>query len=142
MPRLHRVVTRSESVRQLKEAVRRDIEWLLNTRRIAEPADPAFVEVQESLYHYGIPDITSLSADSRETRKRLERYLSDAVIRFEPRLRNVRVTVTDSGESHVRHVRFVVEGLLQIEPTPEQVAFDTVLEISSGEFQVKRDGYA
>ena len=33
--------TRSQSVRQLKLALRRDLEWLLNTRRIPEEAPEA-----------------------------------------------------------------------------------------------------
>jgi type VI secretion system protein ImpF len=31
--------TRAETVRRLRAAVRRDIEWLLNSRRIAVPPD-------------------------------------------------------------------------------------------------------
>jgi len=49
----------------------------------------------------------------------------------------VRVTVAAVGEIARREVRFVVEALLRMEPSPEQVVFDTVLEISSSTFEVK-----
>jgi len=40
----------------------------------------------------------------------------------------------------MRHrIRFTIDGLLRMEPNPERVTFDTVLEIGSGEFSVLGD---
>ena len=133
--------TWAASVRQLKAAVRRDLEWLLNTRRIATPAPESFGELSRSLYHYGFPDITSMSRDARDTRIRLMRQIEETVATFEPRLAGVRVSLAESDDEKHR-LRFLIEGLLRIEPNPEQVAFDTFLEISSGEYHVKGDGRA
>src|SRR5690606_11335440 len=49
------------SVDALKASLVRDLEWLLNTRRIAEPAPDSFPEVQRSVYHFGLPDVSSRS---------------------------------------------------------------------------------
>jgi type VI secretion system protein ImpF len=50
------------SVRELKKAVSRDIELLLNTRReLQEGAPPQYIEVNNSLLAYGLPDFTSYS---------------------------------------------------------------------------------
>jgi len=65
--------TWAQSVRELKRALRRDLEWLLNTRRIVEPAPEGFNELRESLYHFGLPDVTSASAESPDTRNWLRR---------------------------------------------------------------------
>ncbi len=130
-------MTWAQSVAELKNSVRRDVEWLLNTRRISEPAPKELPEVQKSLYHYGLPDISSISADSPEARMHLTRRIEDAIVLFEPRLADVHVTVVDAGEGGDRQLHFVIEGLLRMEPHPEQIAFDTVLEMLSGEFQVK-----
>ena len=35
-----------------------------------------------------------------------------------------------------RELRFKVEAFLNVEPTPEPVVFDTVLELGSGDFQI------
>jgi type VI secretion system protein ImpF len=127
----------AQSVDLLKQAVRRDIEWLLNTRRIAEPAPEQYEELRRSVYHFGIPDLTSLSKDAPETRSRLLRYVEEGIRDFEPRLANVRVSFAErDGEDH-RELHFIIEGLLRLDPNPEQVAFDTVLEIASGEIAVK-----
>ena len=126
-----------ESVRQFKAGLQRDLEWLLNTRRIAVTAPEEFEELNRSVYHYGLPDLTSMSRDSHEARDRLLRRVEDAIPMFEPRLENVSISVVEvEGEEHRRELRFHVEGKLLMDPTPEQVIFDTVLHFASGEYEV------
>jgi type VI secretion system protein ImpF len=132
----------SDSVRQLKTSLRHDLEWLLNTRRIPVPAPESFEELPKSLYNFGFPDITSLGRDSREVRSLLLRQVEETITAFEPRLAGVKVSLTESDEDGSRQLRFLIEGLLRMEPNPEQVVFDTVLEMSSGEYHVKGDGSA
>jgi len=130
----------AQSVRELKRAVRRDLEWLLNTRRIVELAPEEFTELPRSLYHYGLPDITSLAAESVSARDWLRRQVEEAIGLFEPRLAGVRVTVETTDEEGKRELRFVIDGLLRMEPSPEQVVFDTVLEVTSSTFEVRGEG--
>ena len=132
--------TRAQSVRLLKSSLRRDLEWLLNTRRTPEAVGREFHELEQSLYHYGLPDITSASSESTDTRHWLRRQVEETIRVFEPRLTDVHVSVEAVGDLARREVRFVVEALLQMEPSPEQVVFDTVLEISSATFEVKGAG--
>lgn len=133
-------LTWAQSVRELKRGVRRDLEWLLNTRRIVEPAPEGLAELRQSLYNYGLPDITSASAESTDSRNWLRRQVEETITLFEPRLTNVRVTVVAGDEAGRREVRFVVEALLRMEPSPEQVVFDTVLEVASSTFAVAGGG--
>ena len=126
----------SRSVARLKASLLRDLEWLLNTRQTIEPAGPSHPEVQRSVHHFGLPDLTSLSAGSHEVRRRLLREVEDAIQLFEPRLSRVRVVSAEDAPAGGREVRFVVEGLLQMDPEPERVTFDTVLEPASGTFRV------
>lgn len=132
-----------ESVRQFKAGLQRDLEWLLNTRRIPIPAPEELEEVEHSVYHYGLPDLTSISRDSPEARDRLRRRVEDAIASFEPRLANVNIIMLEvEGEQHRRELRFHVEGTLLMDPTPEQVVFDTVLHFASGEYEVEGAGGA
>jgi len=133
-------LTWAQSVRELKRGLRRDLEWLLNTRRIVVPAPAGMTELEQSLYHYGLPDITSASSESTDTRNWLRRQVEETIRVFEPRLTDVHVSVEAVGDLARREVRFVVEALLQMEPSPGQVVFDTVLEISSATFEVKGAG--
>jgi type VI secretion system protein ImpF len=131
-------MTRAQSVRALKNALRRDLEWLLNSRRCIqqpEAVDGVTLALTESVYDFGLPDFTSLSLNSGKDRQRLTRMIEDTVALFEPRLQGVRVT-PQSSEKH-RSLRFVIEGMLQIEPSPELVSFDTFVEAGSGEVRVQ-----
>ncbi len=132
----------AESVRRLKASLRHDLEWLLNTRRIPLEPPESYAEVPRSLFHYGFPDITSMGRDSRDTRVRLMRQVEETIATFEPRLANVKVSLAETDDNGRRQLRFLIEGLLRMEPNPEQVVFDTVLEISSGEYHVKGEAGA
>jgi type VI secretion system protein ImpF len=123
-----------ESLDVAKKSLLRDLQWLLNTRQISEPAGPPLEFLPRSMYNYGIPDIASLSADSSETAGHLLRFIEKAVEDFEPRLSDVRVTLAESGSKNDRRVEFLIEANLRVEPDPERVEFDTVLEVSSGKF--------
>jgi type VI secretion system protein ImpF len=129
--------TRSQSVRQLKAGLRRDLEWLLNTRQIPHGVPEAFPELEGSLYGYGLPDVSNLSASSIRDRNRLLRMLESTITAFEPRLSGAKVSVVESGSNSGRQLRFQIEGLLLMDPSPELISFDTVLELSSGEYQIK-----
>lgn len=126
----------SDSLDLVKKTLLRDLQWILNTRQISEPADEPFELLKESVYNFGLPDITALSASSSETPARLRRYIEDAIEMFEPRLTDVRVTLSSPGGSKDRRVQFLIEADLRVDPDPERVEFDTVLEVSSGKFAV------
>lgn len=131
-PRSH-----AQSVRQLKISLRRDLEWLLNTRRNPEAATPSFPELQRSLFNFGLPDVTSLSHEASQDRLRLLQMLEATIATFEPRLARVKVTPLDPGRGAAHVLRFQIEGMLLMDPEPEHVSFDTVLQLSSGEYEVK-----
>lgn len=130
-------VTRPQSVRQLKASLRRDLEWLLNTRQNPQAVDEEFPELNHSLYNYGLPDFSALSLNSPKDRNWLLRYLATTVETFEPRLRQVKVSLLETPNSTTRILRFQIEALLMMDPAPEQVSFDTVLQLSSGEYQIR-----
>ena len=54
-------LTRAQSLRELKLALKRDLEWLLNTRQTIDPAPESARETVRSVYQYGFADISSKS---------------------------------------------------------------------------------
>src|SRR5271169_770434 len=81
--------SRAESVRQLKRAVRRDLEWLLNTRCNVQDPGESLEEVSRSLYLFGLPDFTTYTISSPDDQPKLLRQVLSAIKLFEPRLGNV-----------------------------------------------------
>jgi type VI secretion system protein ImpF len=118
-------LTRSQSVRVFKAALRRDLEWLLNARRIITPVPEDCEELARSVYTFGLPDITSMSKDSRESFERLARLIQSAIDVFEPRLTGVTVDLREGDSKLLRDVHFVIDGILRLDPMPERVMFDT-----------------
>ncbi len=128
--------SRSKNLRILKQAVRRDLEWLLNTRQNPE-LSAELKEVQSSVAAYGLPDFTNLAARNPSDQQRLRRAIEKAVEDFEPRLEGVVVVFDAADSGSERAVRFRIDGRLKVDPAPEPVVFDTLLEVGSGEFEVK-----
>jgi type VI secretion system protein ImpF len=127
--------SRSRSLQELKISVRRDLEWLLNTRHKSGKIAENLEHVEKSIATYGLPDFTGTSSKSFEDRKMLIRNVETALRNFEPRFINLKVTLEEAVAD--RGVRFRIQATLRVEPTPEPVVFDTVLQMGSGEFEIK-----
>jgi type VI secretion system protein ImpF len=128
--------SRAKSLRQLKQAVRRDLEFLLNTRQVAGGLPVGLKEVNKSVAAYGLPDFSNVNVSSPDEQMRLRRVLETTIATFEPRLKGVKVTFEPLRGTE-RALRFRVDARLQVEPTPEPVTFDTVLQLHSNEYKVR-----
>jgi len=124
------------SMRQIKACVIRDLEKLLNTRRIIEQPPAEFAELNRSVYAYGIKDYTSLNPRSASVRKLLRQDIERSIARWEPRLRNVKVQLEQDQKTH--SLRFRINAVLIIEPEKEPVQFDTFFDINRGEYLITR----
>lgn len=134
-------LTRSKSLQSIKAALRRDLEWLLNTRQSLDSMTREPGSMRGTLFDYGLTDITSLSMRSSKDQNRLLRTIEEAIELYEPRLQGVRVSL-QQGSDTTRSLHFMIDGLLRLDPAPEHVYFDTVLETNTGEYEVKGEGGA
>ena len=128
--------TRAQSLRYFKEALKRDLEWLLNTRQPPIATIDNHPLAKSSTLNYGLPDISSMGLNSASDNRRLRLAIETCLRNFEPRLMDVRVTLEQSDTAE-RRLRFHIEGSMKLDPAPEEISFDTVLELSSGEYKVK-----
>ena len=128
--------TRSQSTRFFRDALKRDLEWLLNTRQPPVPAIADYPGAKASVINFGLPDISSLGLNSAADHRALRLAIETCLRNYEPRLMDVRVTLQGS-DTVDRRLRFHIEGNMKLDPAPEEIAFDTVLELTSGEYKVK-----
>lgn len=132
------------SLRRLREGVRRDLAWLLNTGHLASTEDlSAFPEVSHSVLNYGIPDLAGATSSSADVGA-LERMIRQALWDFEPRiLRNtvkVRAAIDSEQMSH-NALTFVIEGELWAQPVPLHLLLKSEIDLESGAVQVtEHDG--
>ena len=131
-----------ESVRELKASVLRDLEWVLNTRRGVDSDVELTPEVRRSVFNYGLPDIGSMGTASPDTHRLLVENVEETVELFEPRLSNVRTTLAEAQGPGQQELHILIEATLEMDPSPEQVAFDTVIDVSTGRFSLEDHGDA
>jgi type VI secretion system protein ImpF len=130
--------SRAKSIEDLKQSVKRDLEWLLNTRQDAAGAPVGLKEVTHSLATYGLPDFSTFSIKSQSDHVRMQRILEKAISSFEPRLESVIVTLVPVRDLEQK-LRFRIDARLRIEPAPEPVTFDTVLQAVSNQYTVRAE---
>ena len=128
------------SMRRYREAVLRDIGWLLNTGNLASLEElGGFKEALKSVLNYGMPDLCGLTASGLDLID-LEERLMEAIRTFEPRILphtlEVRsVPIGDSAEHH--SVSFEVQGQLWAQPMHEALFIRTEVDLETGQFAIK-----
>jgi type VI secretion system protein ImpF len=130
-------VTPQQSLRNLHQAVRRDLEVLLNTRRRCATYPAHLKELDKSLVNYGIPDFTGANLSSQESRSQFVRVIETVIRRYEPRFKSVRATLLDNVEPLDRTLRFRIDAVVYAEPAPENLVFDSSLEPVTGNVELK-----
>jgi type VI secretion system protein ImpF len=130
-------LSRSESLRRFRRAIKRDLEFLLNSVRNADPIPESYRELKKSVYMYGLPDLNGVALENPQDEARLLRALEDVISTFEPRLSRVHVSAYERLSKKKSALLFRVEALLMVDPAPEPISFDTVLEVSKASYSVK-----
>jgi type VI secretion system protein ImpF len=132
------------SVRQLRQAVLRDMAWLLNASGHLTPDEVAeFPEAAKSVITYGMPDLTGLTASGIDPLE-IERMIRDAMRRFEPRVLpgSLRVTASVDEDRHGHNtIFFEIRGDLWAQPTPEPLFLRTEVDLETGQCQVEERGH-
>jgi type VI secretion system lysozyme-like protein len=115
---------RTLTIPEVRASVRRDVERLLNTRCTASAE--ALAGRERTVLDYGLPDFSALSPQRAEDRQRLAAQITQAIMAFEPRLRQVRVTVEPPTTTQ-RRLLAHIEAVLVLEAVTEPLAFPVAL---------------
>lgn len=129
------------SVRQmgdaLKDAVRRDLENLLNRRQRPLNLPDGLEDLEASSYEYGIPDFSGANLSSKQKRRRYLRVIEDLIRRHEPRFSAVKVVPVEEPGSGQRTLHFRIEAILRTEPAPESVLYDSHCDVVTRSFEIE-----
>lgn len=135
-----RVQGAAETVARLRASVHRDIECLLNARRPWRSA--AWPELRTSPLGYGIPDFTAGAFNDRREREVLRAEIEDAIQRFEPRLAQVQVQVAEDPVPLRATLMLRISAVLLMEPVPEEISFDTLVDTTTADVTLRLMGNA
>ena len=128
--------TRASSISMYRESLKRDVEWLLNTRQPVIPEIDAYPATAASVLNYGLPDFHNFDNSTGKEQNALTVALEKCIRNFEPRISQPHVFLARSDQLS-RSLRFHIEGQVTYENIDEEIKFDTVLELISGEYEVK-----
>jgi type VI secretion system protein ImpF len=92
-------------------------------------------EALRSVAFYGLPDFTAMGAMNPVEFKKFFADLETCIRFFEPRIFDVEITF-EPVTSTDRQIRFRVDASLDVDPTPEPIAFDSVLSPGDGKITI------
>ena len=128
------------SVEDMKDAVARDLEALLNTRAVLqEDFLSAYPECADSIVSYGMQDFAELSLSSPSDRAYICQCIEKAIACHEPRLRNVKASL-EMRHGAVNRLDFSITGVLVASASQESVNFDAVLQPSTLSYSISKAG--
>lgn len=126
--------------RQMRDAVLRDLSWLLNTaQRIGPDEQGDAPEVYTSVLNYGVPDLTGITAGGLDI-VTLEKTIAKAIRAFEPRIVPGSLKVVASlndDEMSGNALVFEVRGDLWAQPVPEPLYLKTEVDLETGQYAVE-----
>ena len=130
------------SVEDMKDAVARDLEALLNTRAVLrEGLLDAYPECTRSLVSYGMNDFADLSLSSPSDRSFICECIEKAIACHEPRLSKVKASL-EMRHGAVNRLDFSITGVLVASAAQEAVNFDAVLQPSTLSYSISKAGRA
>jgi len=139
------VVVARLNVEELKDAVARDLEALLNTRStIQDGALAVFPECGKSMVGYGLCDFADRSLSSPTDRAHICACIEETIARHEPRLQKVKALLEMQGDGapSINRLSFSITAVLVGSMSQEPVNFDAVLQPSTLQYSIRKAGRA
>ena len=131
-----RPLSATDALTVLRRAVRRDLEALLNARRRFASIPPAYAELANSGFSFGLPDYTAGAMNEASAREVLRKEIERCIRQFEPRLVHVVVSLVPPEDELDSTLHFHIEALLHADPAPEPISFDTVVNAATADIEV------
>lgn len=131
-----RPLSATEALTVLRRAVRRDLEALLNGRRRLESIPAQYGELIHSNFGFGLPDFTAGAMQEDDGRELLRREIERSIQQFEPRLIQIAVTLMPATDETSTTLRFRIAALLQADPAPEPITFETFVNAATTDIAV------
>jgi type VI secretion system protein ImpF len=131
---------RAISISKLRNAILRDLSWLLNATHLAATEDLSEYElVPTSVLNFGLPSLAGSSLAELGPAK-VRDAIKEAILRYEPRLlpSSVQVTLTQGSFNDDTHntIALEIDAQLWCQPLPLQMYMKTELDLELGSARV------
>ncbi|MCJ9696306.1 type VI secretion system baseplate subunit TssE (plasmid) [Rhizobium leguminosarum] len=126
-----------DQVRDVREAIRRDLEALLNTRRCPTTPPAALSELRDALVSYGVDGIVSANLMTDQAKLKLAQAIERRIALFETRLSDVRVTILKSRTMTERALRMRIQATFRLHEGMPPISFESTIDPSTQRFLVE-----
>ncbi|MGO8105384.1 type VI secretion system baseplate subunit TssE [Rhizobium leguminosarum] len=126
-----------DQVRDVREAIRRDLEALLNTRRCPATPPAALSELRDALVSYGVDGIVSANLMTDQAKLKLAQAIERRIALFETRLADVRVTILKSRTMTERALRMRIQATFSLHEGMPPISFESTIDPSTQRFLVE-----
>ena len=128
---------------QIRDAVLRDLSWLLNSVQSLGKLAQQYPQAADSVLNYGLPAMSGQLA-SRVDVGQLERTIKQAILRFEPRVMEDSLEVkaleaTSVLDTH-NVIEFEIRGFMWAQPVPLELLLRTQIDLEAGQVEVRDMG--
>lgn len=120
----------------LREALRRDLEMLLNTRCRPQTPPAGLPHLADSLLSLGVGDFFSSQLVTPQHRLDFAAELQRRIALFEPRLENLSVTLQQDGAVERRSLHLRISAEFRMRPGLPPVVFESRVDPVGGRFSV------
>ena len=127
------------SWQRLRDAVRRDLAWLLNCVHLEATDDLSeWPLVARSTLNYGMPETSGVPLANINV-EMLQKRVRQAILDFEPRLVRNKLSVTIEKQAAVMNrnsLVFLIEGEVWAQPVPQSICVRTEFDLETGVVKV------
>lgn len=128
-------------INRLREIVRRDLSWLLNTNNLDTVIDEnAYPNVRNSVVNYGVREVSG-DFSTEQRADLIRRSILAAIRRYEPRINRSTLDVTlrknDSRQGAV--VSFDIVADMWAEPYPLELYLRSDIDVTTGEVHLEEE---
>jgi type VI secretion system protein ImpF len=132
------------SLQRYREAVLRDLSWLLNTHADAGQSGlDEFNDIVSSVLNFGVQNVAGMTGSNLNVDD-MRYQLIEAIQRFEPRILpdtlSIDTIIDPDAMSNRRSLSFEIRGVLWTQSIPESLFIKTELDLETGEARINRGG--
>ncbi|MDT8857515.1 type VI secretion system baseplate subunit TssE [Paracoccaceae bacterium Fryx2] len=129
-------------IRRLRDIIRRDLSWLLNTNNAETMIDPdRHPHVARSVVNYGVREVSG-DFSTHERAAQMRASIHRAIEQFEPRIKrgtlNVMLRQDEKGAQTI--VVFDIRADMWAQPVPMELYLRSEIDITTGHVELERKG--
>lgn len=121
-------------INRLREIIRRDLAWLLNSNNLGTLIDEdAYPNIAQSTLNYGVGEVSG-EYSTKQRAELIRQSMKEAIERFEPRVREgaLEITLREAEDKNQAVVSFDIVADMWAQPVPLELYLRSEVDLTTG----------